>query len=190
MSPLHFGAIARRSAVDAAATLTHDVEKAWQEGEVLTALAFDIKGAFDTVTEKRLIARLWEQNIPLPIIRWIASFLTDRKAAIRLDGHIGSQEKVGIGVPQGSPVAPILFMLFTAPLFKLFSPTSREPGVAIRGYVDDGLLTSRAKRGELSVLKVASAFEKVEQWAFDNGMSFDPISLRQYIFLENEILRT
>lgn len=42
MSPIHFGAIARRSAVDAAATLTHDVERAWQDSEVLTALAFDI----------------------------------------------------------------------------------------------------------------------------------------------------
>ena len=117
--------------MDAAATLLHDVEKAWQDNEVLTALAFDIKGAFDTVMKKRLTARLWEQNIPLPIIRWVASFLTDRKAAIRLDGHIGSQEKVCIGVPQGSPVAPILFMLFTAPLFKLFSLTARGPGVAI-----------------------------------------------------------
>ena len=160
--------------MDVAATLTHDVEKAWQDSEVLTALAFDIKGAFDTVTEERLTARLWEQNIPLPIIRWVASFLTDRKAAIRLDGHIGSQEKVCIGVPQGSPVAPILFTLFTAPLFKLFSLTAREPGVAIRGYVDDGLLTCRAKKEEFSATRIAAAFQKVEQWAFDNGMSFDP----------------
>ena len=82
VSPIHCGAIARRSAVDAAATLTHDVERAWQDSEILTALAFDIKGAFDTITEKRLTARLWDQNIPLPIIRWVTSFLTDRKAAI------------------------------------------------------------------------------------------------------------
>lgn len=82
ISPIHFGAIARHSAVDAAATLTHDVEKAWQDRDVLTALAFDIKGAFDTFTGKKLTARLWEQNIPLPIIKLVASFLTNRKAAI------------------------------------------------------------------------------------------------------------
>lgn len=50
------------------------------------------------------------------------SFLTDRKAAIRLDGHIGSQEKVNIGVPQGSPVVPILFILFTAPFVQALFP--------------------------------------------------------------------
>lgn len=45
----------RCSAVDAAATLTHNVEKAFQDQEVLTALAFDIEGAFNRVTDTRLI---------------------------------------------------------------------------------------------------------------------------------------
>ncbi len=66
---LHFGTIAGRSGVDAAATLTHDIEKAFQNQEVLTALAFDIKGAFDRVSEARLTKRLWEQNIPITLIR-------------------------------------------------------------------------------------------------------------------------
>lgn len=74
--------------------------------------------------------------MPLPLIRWVASFLTNRKAAIRLDGYIGIQEKVQIGALQGSPVAPILFMLFTASLFKLFLNDKKEPGIAIRGYME------------------------------------------------------
>lgn len=57
-SPLHFGATPRRSAVDAVATLTHDVEKTFQDQEVLTTLAFDIKEAFHKVTETRLVLRL------------------------------------------------------------------------------------------------------------------------------------
>ncbi len=86
-SPLHFGATPRRSAVDAASTLTHDVKKAFQNQDVVTALAFDIKGAFDRVKNARLIKRLWKQDIPLPMIRCIASFLNDRTAAVRLDGE-------------------------------------------------------------------------------------------------------
>ena len=68
-----------------------------------------------------------------------------RKAAIRLDGQTKSQESVQIGVTQGSPVALILFMIFTAPLFKLFSNKKKEAGISIRGYVDDGLLAARHK---------------------------------------------
>lgn len=82
ISSLHFGAFPGRSAIDATATLTHDVEKAFENHDVLTALAFDIKGAFDRVSEKRLVQRLWEQKIPLPLLRWVSSFLTERKAAV------------------------------------------------------------------------------------------------------------
>lgn len=46
-------------------------------------------------------------------------------------------------------MAPILFMLFTAPLFKLFHGRSNQPGLTIRGYVDDELLTARAQKEEL-----------------------------------------
>lgn len=68
-----------------------------------------------------------------------------------------------IRVPQSLSVALILFMLFTAPLFKLFSLTAKEPGVPIRGYVDDGLLTCQAKKEEFLATRIAAAFLKVEQ---------------------------
>lgn len=173
ISPLHFGAISGRSAVDAVATLTQDVERAFGKKEVLTALAFDIKGAFDCVTETRLTWRLKEQGIPLKLIRWVATFLQDRTAAIQLDGQTGAQKPVQIGVPQGSPVAPILFMLFTAPLFKLFFSDKKKPGLRIRGYVDDGLLTARAPNEKDSIAKILPAFAEVEKWAQENGMTFD-----------------
>ncbi len=86
----------------------------------------------------------------------------------------GSQEIVQIGVPQGSPVAPILFMLFTSPLFKLFSNEKKEAGISIRGYVDDGFLTVRHKSIQTSVSRIALTFKKGEQWAYDNRIVFDP----------------
>ena len=87
---------------------------------------------------------------------------------------MGKQEVIKIGVPQGSPVAPILFMLFTAPLFKLFHRRKKQSGLTIRGYVDDDLLTARAQKEELGVKMIESAFAKVEKWANKNGMIFDP----------------
>ena len=68
-SNLHFGAIFSRSAVDAAATFTHDVKKAMQQQNVVTALAFNIKDAFDNVSKNKLIKRLWDQKISLLLIR-------------------------------------------------------------------------------------------------------------------------
>lgn len=141
---------------------------------MLTGLAFDIKGAFDRVVEEKLTYRLWEQGIPLTLIRWVSFFLKDRKAAIRLDGQTGEQEPVQIGVPQGSPAAPILFILFTASLFKLFFHENKKPGLAIRGYVDDGLITACAQTEKDSVSKIQNTFLEVGRWAYENGMVFDP----------------
>ncbi len=163
ISLLHFGAIAGRSAVDAAATLTHDIEKAFQNQEVITELAFDIKGALDRVSEARLTKRLWEQNILITLIRWAASFFKERTVAIRLDGQTGKQEVIEIRVPQGSPLASILFMLFTAPLFKLFHGRNKQAGLTIQGYYDDELLTAREQKEELGAKMIESAFAKVEK---------------------------
>ena len=52
-SSLHFGAINRRSAVDAAATFTHNVEKTMQQKNVVTALAFDVKGASNNMSREK-----------------------------------------------------------------------------------------------------------------------------------------
>lgn len=76
----------------------------------------------------------------------------------------------------------MLFMLFTAPLFKLFSNEKKEAGISIRGYVDDGLLTARHKSVQMGVSKIALAFKKVEQWAYDNGMVFDPAKFKAIHF--------
>lgn len=60
ISLIHFGAVARCLAVDVAAMLTNNVKKAWQDDEVFTALVFNTKGAFNTVTKNRLTTHLWE----------------------------------------------------------------------------------------------------------------------------------
>ena len=122
-SPLYFGATPRQSAVDAAATLTHDEEKAFQDHEVISTLSFDIIRVFDSVTDTRLVKRLEEQGIPMPMIRWVVSFLNNRTGALRLDRETVDQELVKIGVPQGSLIVSILFMIFTAPWFNRSSLT-------------------------------------------------------------------
>ncbi len=100
-------------------------------------------------------------------------FLNDRTAAVRLDRETGDQEPVKIGIPQGSPIALILFMLFTAPLFKILTKEEKKARIKIRGYVDNGLLTARSSKGVTSAAKIQETFAKIEAWAIQTGMVFD-----------------
>jgi retron-type reverse transcriptase len=93
---------------DAILTFLSDVQTAWNSGKVTSALTFDIKGYFDFVNHKRLLCELRRKNLPLEYVKWTASFLSDREAAICIDGRCGVMQPVENGIPQGSPVSPIL----------------------------------------------------------------------------------
>ena len=69
----------------------------------------DVKGAFDHVSKTRLVERMMELGIDGDVIRWTKSFLTDRKVQLVIDGHDNKERDIEMGIPQGSPVSPILF---------------------------------------------------------------------------------
>ncbi|KAI9039460.1 reverse transcriptase [Aspergillus affinis] len=133
-----FGALPLRSAVDLTTCLLHDVEQTLNQGKTASLLTFDIKGAFDGVLPGRLVYRLRTQGWPENLVRWVASFITGRTVQIRLDEELGPKIRIFCGLPQGSPISPILFMLYLAPLFWMGNIRARF------GYADNGafLVTS------------------------------------------------
>src|SRR5205814_4389667 len=113
-----------------------NIAEVWASGQKASFLTMDVKGAFDAVLPGRLICRLREQGWPDHLVCWIQSFTTKRTVKIRLDGETGPLTDIWCGLPQGSPISPILFMLYIAPLFWLGTTTKRR-----FGYADDiGLL--------------------------------------------------
>ena len=62
LNPQQFGALPKRSAVDLAACVTHDVERAFAEHKVASLLTMDVSGAFNAVLRDRLILRLRQQG--------------------------------------------------------------------------------------------------------------------------------
>ena len=96
------------------------MQTAWKNGKVTTALTLDIKGYFDFVNHRRLLAKLRRKKIPLQIVKWVNSFLTDRQAAVCLDGVRGEMKEVENGIPQGSPVSPVVAAFYTSELLEMF----------------------------------------------------------------------
>ncbi|CCU74408.1 reverse transcriptase [Blumeria hordei DH14] len=127
----HFGAVPLRSATDLTTCLVHDIETALNSKLTASLLTLDVKGAFDGVLPGRLVLRLRGQGWPDNLVRWVASFTSNRAAKIRLDGSTGPEFDVSCGLPQGSPVSPILFILYLAPLLHMGSAKRRF------GYADD-----------------------------------------------------
>ena len=139
-----FGGRSNSSCLDAGLSLCHDVQEAHLRGLVSSFLAVDIKGFFDHVDHKRLLEVLEHKGFPIEYVNWVRSFTSDRFVRVQVDDHVGRPHPQFVGLPQGSPISPVLACLFTACLLEILNsdPIFCEPDplslpVGPRGYVDD-----------------------------------------------------
>lgn len=130
-----FGCRRGRGASDAVAQLVTKVEDAWCDKRTALALLLDVKGAFDRVNKSKLLKRMIEVGIAGNIVRWVDSFLTDRRAMLVIDGRTGESRRVQAGLPQGSPVSPVLFILSVSAMFGWLE--DRHPNLQSISFVDD-----------------------------------------------------
>src|SRR5580765_5510277 len=75
------------SDIDAAMALTHEIEKGKQAKEITTALFMDVSGAFDNVSEERLLQTLRQMGSPIPIQLWVEQVLSNCTTALAFDGR-------------------------------------------------------------------------------------------------------
>jgi len=120
-----YGCRKRRSAVDAVAVLMNRTQQAWQGKKVAGALLMDVEAAFNNVSRQVLSRRLDELGIELDLVRWTDSFMSGRKVKLVMEGREGEEHEVETGVPQGSPVAPILFTAYLSGIFDMLRRRAR-----------------------------------------------------------------
>ncbi|APA15803.1 hypothetical protein SS1G_09342 [Sclerotinia sclerotiorum 1980 UF-70] len=163
-----FGALPLRSSVDLTTCLTHDVEHSLNSNESASLLTLDVKGAFDAVLPGRLIRRLHEQGWPHGLVKWLFFFVTGRSVQVRLDGITGPKTNIECGLPQGSPISPILFMLYIAPIFKMGEDTIKF------GYANDVAIVAASKSLSENVKRLTSTVNEILIWGTSEGITFDP----------------
>ncbi|XP_044718774.1 reverse transcriptase (RNA-dependent DNA polymerase) domain-containing protein [Hirsutella rhossiliensis] len=162
------GALPKRSAVDLVAALIHDIEEAFARGQVATLVTADIQGAFDTAMCNRLVLRLREQGWPDNLARWTGSFMSGRSARVRYQDITTPTTPLQCGLPQGSPVSPILFLLYTEAIYRLGNPEGRF------GYADDTAILCVGQSLEQTSQKASEYLQELVNWGAANGISFDP----------------
>ena len=150
-------------------------------------ISLDISKAFDRVWHKGLLAKLPMFGLHHTLITWISSFLSDRSIAIRVDGYLSKPHSINSGVPQGSVISPVLFILF---INDLLSSTSSS----IFSFADDTYLSSSYSSSlqhfaysNISPYRNTSAslltndLTNVEKWGDDNLVKFNQEKTTQVV---------
>ena len=101
-----------RSAGTLLAYAIHVWSSALESSGESRVISLDISEAFDRVWHKCLLAKLPMFGLPHTLINWIGSFPSDRSIAVRVDGFLSNLHSINAGVPQGSVISPVLFILF------------------------------------------------------------------------------
>ena len=110
--PLQFGFRQQYSTFHALISLTEDIRKNLDNGNLGCGIFVDLQKAFDTVEHDILLAKLEHYGIRGMANNWFKSYLFNRKQFVSINGHISNQTSVKYGVPQGSVLGPLLFLIY------------------------------------------------------------------------------
>ena len=114
--------------------VTNNLRRAADKKEASILLTLDLSAAFDTLNHPTLLKRLNEfLGLGGTVLSWFRSYLSDRTQSVYNEGKNSSSTKLKYGVPQGSVLGPLLFLIYLLPLGILL----RQLGLSFHFFADD-----------------------------------------------------
>ena len=107
---------------DALLWVSHTLQSALESGQEARIVQIDFSGSFDRVNHRGILYKLCSLRIAGSVLSILTQFLSDRSQAsqhVMVDGCRSKLVYVVSGVPQGSVLGPLLFLLYTSELFSI-----------------------------------------------------------------------
>lgn len=98
--------------------ITDDIYKAMDKSQITLLVLLDYSKAFDCANHKLILAKLQSHGFHGDSLEWIRSYLSERKQKVKNDNGESDWIKLGNGVPQGSILGPLLFLVLVSDLYK------------------------------------------------------------------------
>ena len=152
-------------------TLTHDIELVRNQGNTLSCLMLDVKGAFDHISVHQLLTIMYKLQLSKEIQSWTEFFLQKRKAGLAFDEEKQDIQDIEIEIPQGSSISPILFLIYIRFLFSKIKVKFSQ--VQKPSYIDDVALYTSGKSATENSELLQEVTKTVFAWAEENAVQFN-----------------
>lgn len=147
-------------------TFTDDVLSILDKSSEVNCVYLDFSKAFDKVPHNLLLTKLKALNIDANILIWIEYFLSNRSQYVFANDHCSSSISVTSGVPQGSVLGPLLFLVYINDL-----PNSITSSIKL--FADDCVIYREVKTTNHTVLLQAD-LDHILDWCTKCKMSLNP----------------
>jgi len=163
------GSLPQRSTVDATLLLKHWIRESQFAGKKTSTVCLDVKGVFDNVNHSKLLDQLGtEEKVPRYLVDWISNFIHTRQIALAYPGSPRTSNKVDRGIPQGSPLSPLLFVIYVRALH----PKVEDSDIFTSSYVDDFQITVASTSWYRNTKILEERIQRMKSTAAGLGLSF------------------
>ncbi|WP_293650351.1 reverse transcriptase family protein [Thiolapillus sp.] len=152
--------------------ITNDILLALDSGNVSLLTLLDLSAAFDTIDHCILLDRLQHMyGISGTALSWFSSYLTNRTQSVIVNDHISQVSSLSYGVPQGSVLGPILFILYTKPLSDLIQCHSIES----QSFADDTQLQVSVPPSNIqsAISSLETCLSDIQTWMLENKLKLN-----------------
>ena len=167
------------SCINQLLSVTHEIYKSFYDGWEVRGVFLDISKAFDKVWHQGVILKLKQNGISANLLKIIEDFLSIRYRKVVLNGQSFGWAVVNAGVPQGSILGPLLFLIY---INDLSTDLSSNP----RLFTDDALFLSVVHDRTTSANELNNDLLKIKSRAYQWKIRFNldsPKQAQEYIFI-------
>ena len=140
--------------------------KAASAGQVSGVVLLDLSAAFDLVDPSLLLQKLKAYGVEEDMLCWMQTYLTGRQQAVWIDHALSDFVECEVGVPQGSNLGPLLFLIF-------YNDLPHSLSCPLDAYADDSTITVSDKSTEEIGAKMTENCELVSDWMVMNKLKLN-----------------
>ena len=175
LTSLQSGFVPGDSTVNQLVDLYNTFCKALDDGKEVRTIFCDISKAFDRAWHRGLLYKLRRAGITGSLLSWFSHYLQDRKQRVVLPGAFSNWSSVQAGVPQGSILGPLLFLLYINDIVEGIH-------ASIRLFADDTSLYIIVDDPLDAAITLNSNLSRIHRWASQWLVTFNPSKSESHLF--------